>query len=680
MSNNLNGDRGATIKYFNADAVAAHQVLFKHRHPDTTPAFHNQIIALWHSRLPRALFMAFREAGKSTIAEEAIVVMALLKKFKNAVIIGENEQRAADRLTAIKYELLNNQFITHLFGDQLGEVWGYAKIILRNGVVIQALGRRQEVRGMKHLDTRPDLLFGDDLEAKEHVKDAQARHDTLQWLFAEVMPALDKNARVRIQATPLDREALPMTIAAMPGWKTLRYPIKYRDEQTGGWQSTWPSRYPISWIDNKEHELYRLGLHHDFMREYMCEAEDPAKKIFVAEMFKIVPRTHVWQPAFAFFDPARTATETSSSTGWAVWSWIANRLVVWDGGGGIWKPDEIIGQVFSVNREFCPVAIGVEKDGLEEFLMQPLRQEMIKRGVIIPLLAMRAPKGKRDFIESLQPFFQAGEVEFAKDLPELKAQFLSYPTGRIDGPNALAYALLMRAGQPIYENFASFHAAESVPLWDRVPIYLCLNATSALTTGVLTQLCDGALHVVADFVREGDPGVSLSKIFNQARLESDRDVRLIAPLRHFTDYDTIGIRAAARKLPAELRQGSSELEGREVIRALLQQQEKGLPSVQIAHAARWTLNGFSSGYAREINSSGVVKQEAREGIYRVLMEGLEAFAGLLKVGMLGEDQPSHYRTNSDGIRYKTILPGRSEPRDEKAAWIGRTNDFRRFRS
>src|SRR6516225_1323290 len=295
---------------------------------------------------------------------------------------------------------------------------------------------------------------------------------------------------------------------------------------------------------------------------------------------------------------------------------------------------------------------------------------MIKRGVIVPILPLKAPKGKGDFIESLQPIFNANEVEFAKELPDLKAQFLSYPTGRIDGPNALAYAQIMRPGQPLYENFASFHVVESLPKWDRVPIWLCLNATSGLTTGVLCQLADGALHVISDYVREGDPGAALEKIYNAARLDADRDIRCIAGPSHFQAYDTIGLRGAVAKLPQELRRGGTELDGREAIRGLLQRTERGLPCVAVAHAARFTLNGFSCGYAREITPTGVVKQEARLGIYRVLMEGLEAFAGLLKIGMIDDDkQPARYRYTATGERYKSILPGPSESRDEKANWI-----------
>jgi hypothetical protein len=33
---------------------------------------------------------------------------------------------------------------------------------------------------------------------------------------------------------------------------------------------------------------------------------------------------------------------SSATTGWAMWSWIGNKMVVWDGGAEFWKPDEII--------------------------------------------------------------------------------------------------------------------------------------------------------------------------------------------------------------------------------------------------------------------------------------------------------------------------------------------------
>ena len=75
------------------------------------------------------------------------------------------------------------------------------------------------MRGVKHHDARPDFCFVDDVEELEHVRSPEARQETLNWFMAELMPALDKDARIRVSATPLDREALPAVLSAGSAFK-----------------------------------------------------------------------------------------------------------------------------------------------------------------------------------------------------------------------------------------------------------------------------------------------------------------------------------------------------------------------------------------------------------------------------------------------------------------------------
>jgi hypothetical protein len=51
----------------------------------------------------------------------------------------------------------------------------------------------------------------------------------------------------------------------------------------------------------------------------------------------------------------------------------------------------------------------------EEFITQPLRLEQLRRRTFIPVTGYRAPKGKLQFISSLQLFLQAGDITFAKE-------------------------------------------------------------------------------------------------------------------------------------------------------------------------------------------------------------------------------------------------------------------------
>lgn len=636
----------------------AHRVLFNHRHPNKTPPFHLEIIDLWHSGFARVLIQAFRGAAKSTLAEEAIIIQALLRQFKNGIILGETFDRAVERLRAIKHEFETNEKIERLFGNQVGATWSESKIVLANGVIIQAFGRGQSLRGSKHLDARPDRAFCDDIENEESVVSPEAIAKCMQWFMAVVIPALDPVAKIRINGTPLHPQSVLCQLAADPSWITRIYPIEHFSTRSGERVPTWPDRFDLSAIDAKRADYTRLGLLNHFAQEYMCQAEDPATKPFTSGLLRVEPTVRSWHTTYAMCDPARTVKSTSATTGMAVWSWFGNKLIVWDGWAGFWLPDQIVSELFKLDADYRPVLIGIERDGLEEFILQPLRHEQIKRGQAIPIRALKAPKGKIDFIKGLQPFFKAGEVVFAKELPQLREQLLGFPTGRIDIPNALAYALMLRPGQPVFDNFSHQHIVPEMGVSPWQPVWLALNADGRCTSAVLCQLVDGTLHVTHDWVREGEPGAYLADFVREASLDSGKRLRLLAPPTHFSQYDSIGLRAAVQQLPAQLTRGGEPKAGRAELRSMLGRLVHGRPALLVSDQARWTLNALSGGYAREVERKGLLSDEPTVGPYRVLMEGLESFAALARAPLLTEedDNQLNYRFTPDGRRYISSRP------------------------
>jgi hypothetical protein len=58
-----------------------------------------------------------------------------------------------------------------------------------------------------------------------------------------------------------------------------------------------------------------------------------------------------------------------------------------------------------------------------------------------------------------------------------------------------------------------------------------------------------------------------------------------------------------------------------------------------------------------IVKGGSLDDRAEEGMYKTLVEGLEAFAGLLKVGVTGDDDERQYAYTGDGRRYVSMLAG-----------------------
>lgn len=652
--------RKALLRRFRDDRPLAHRILFKHRHPEAAPPFHVEMQQDWHGPARGVLDLVFRGGAKSTIAEESIIIMACFREFRNCLVIGENADRAEARLHAIKREFETNDLLLELFGNLRGPAWGDTQLILSTGLTIQALGKGQSLRGIKHEDARPDLIFGDDLENRQDCATPEARKKTFDWFFLDVIPACVPQPRIRVAATPLHPEALPGQLEKTPGWITHKYPIYFLDE-AGKPASSWPERWPIEEVLVLEDSYRKRGDQQGFNQEFMCLSEAPEAKPFKADMIRIEPQVRTWQAVYSFTDPARTVRETSADTGHAVWSWIGGKLVVWDAWGKKLMPNEIIDALFKTQEEWRPVHVGIEEDGLNEFLLQPIRTEQVKRGVTLPLRAEKAPKGKIDFIRGLQPYFRAREVLFAKELPDLRAQLIGFPTGFIDVPNALAYALKTRPGAPMYDDFGARHVSEDLPIMPGRPAWLCLNATRGLVTGVLVQAFDSTLRVLADYVREGEPSAVIEDIISAANLDAGQLVRLTAGPLHFDQYNNVGLRQAVAKIPKELRPGVAPERARTYLRNLMRRERHDVPMLRVSSQAVWTLNAFVGGYARAVDRRGALAEYAEEGQYRVLMEGLESFAGLLELGRStdDEDDARFNAVTHDGRQYVSMLGNRN---------------------
>lgn len=661
-------DRKDLLLEIGRDVALAHEVVFAERHGDETPKFHLRLIEDWHSDHPRVLTLAFREAAKSTRAEEAIALMACRHRFGNIVILGDSERRAMDRVIAIKHEIETNELLQLAYGVGPGAMWGDKRIVLSNGVMVQGYGRGQSLRGIKYLNQRPDLIFCDDLEDEESVLTPAAREKTRKWFLKTVLGALDKEKGVmRVSGTPLDPDALAVRLSRDAGWKVGIYPIEYKSP-LGERVPMWPDKFPLSAIDAIKDEHVRQSDYDGFMQEYMCQASDPAARVFLPEYFVSRSREPSWHAVYAVYDPARTVKATSATTGKVVFSWIGQKLVIWEADAKKWLPNELVEDVFSVNERFNPTIVAIEETGLSEWIMQPLRQEQVKRGGLVPLRALNAPRGKLDFIRGLQPFFRAGQVEFASDdagTALLKQQLLNFPTGDIDAPNALAYALTLQPQQPVYDAFdGDVHISDPLLPLPHTPYWLACNATAGITTAVLAQVSKGAIRILCDWMREGDPGVNFGDIAREARLEcqspglrlaakDDRSptIRFVAPVEHWGDYDTVGMRAAVSRAMVELQRGGDGMQGREELRDVMTHSVHGLPAFSVSPRASWTLRALAGGYAYRARKAGL---DLTPGPYSTLMLGLEAFAGLLRSSE-AVDSDANYSYTPEGRKYLSAL-------------------------
>lgn len=643
------------------DPVQAHTFLFPHRHTDPLTSAHIDFIEWFHSDEEQVEFEGFRGFGKSTLAEEGVIIKALYKRFKNALVISATSDLSVEHLATIATELLSNERINTIFGEQTGDEWSAEKIVLANGVALQAISKGQKMRGTRHKEDRPDFLYIDDVEDDEDVREPKARSKTRQWFFRKLLPACAPpgHYQARVLGTDLDPESL-LSELKRSGWVARKYPLLYLGDD-GKEHPTWPARFPREVCERIRDSYMRRGAMRDFDIEYQCQVDRPQDKAFAPEMIRVHPHVRTWQAVYQMWDPARTVNESSADTGYAAWSWIGPKLVIWDAYGRKMMPDAIVNAIYQEAEGFDPIWVGVEEDGLNQWLMQPLRQKALHLGRALPIRGVKAPPGKISFIKGLQPFFMAREVEFAKDLPELKQQLLNFPKPPIDIPNALAYALRLRPGAPIYDEFGSRHMTEDMRAMPREPLWLALNAAGGLVSGVLVQSIDGALRVYKDWVMEGDPQSVIHRIVTNAVMEAGQNVRIVCGAVHYDRHNNAGLVQAVKALPAEPWQGTKPEQGRAYLRSILTREHQHMPMLQVNQGARWTANGLAGGFSRALMKGNIMSDVPEEGMYRVVIEGLEAFCGRLAFWLDDDDNRDNetgIAYTSDGRRYRSAIRAR----------------------
>lgn len=655
-------EREQLLLRFTHNRHEAHRYLFPHRHKDESPEFHREMLDLLYAADPLVALEAFRGGAKSTLLEEYILLSVLFRDSVYTIIVGNSWSNACQRLDPIKQELLNNDAIIELFGDQVGTPWSQDEIGLANGAKIQCVGARQSLRGVKHNDERPDLAAIDDLEDEENVSTEDARRKTKRWLNGTLLPSLNpKTRKVRMIGTPLDPKALIEEKMRDKRWLSRRFPVKYFDPETGEERSTWPSRFSLPFVKDLELSYMEDGNITEFNQEYMCLAEDQASKPFQAHQIIIKEPPQVWMPKKVFIDPARTVGSKAARTGYNVHSFIGGKLIIHEAFGAFHTPEEIIDMTFELDRIHKPVEIGIEKDGLELFLMQPFQAAMIKRGVTLPLVGYNAPrdKNKINFIKSLQPFYKAGEVEHAKDLPDLTNELVSFPSGRNDVLNTVAYALRMRPGRPVYEDFGVQHIADSLVPSPRHPMWLACSARAAMTAAITLQYIDGCLRIYGDWVFHCPPVEAIPRLIPEVVMNGiGNSLKVIAPVEQFDQYTNNGMIPAFKRMKIAVARGpaAAGVEGK--LTPWLQRQHGGVPVVLVSENARWVLNGLAEGYARKLGPSGTLAPHPEDNQYKLVIEALESFVAWFDVYQQVDDMnlEVHYASTPDGRRYITSRP------------------------
>lgn len=138
-------------------------------------------------------------------------------------------------------------------------------------------------------------------------------------------------------------------------------------------------------------------------------------------------------------DTAETVAAGSDYSVILTCGWDANgRCYVVDAKHGKMMPDELIRNMFVVNEKWHPRSIRIEETGYVRGLKTSIAREEYLKGVYLPFLFLprdnQQAKTER-ILQTLQPWYQRGEIWFADDLPcrdHFLKELTSFPKGRTD--------------------------------------------------------------------------------------------------------------------------------------------------------------------------------------------------------------------------------------------------------
>ena len=177
--------------------------------------------AMRHERGRKLNVLGPRGGAKSTVATLAYVLRSALEAHEPYIwIVSDTKQQAHRHLANVKAELEDNKQLLEHYAAAMGRgrVWQSAGIVLRNGVMIEALSTGQRIRGRRLKFNRPSLIVCDDLQNDSHVRSASQRMTSRHWFHSALMNAGTEATNVINLATALHREALAMELDRTPGW------------------------------------------------------------------------------------------------------------------------------------------------------------------------------------------------------------------------------------------------------------------------------------------------------------------------------------------------------------------------------------------------------------------------------------------------------------------------------
>jgi len=430
-----------------------------------------------------------RGGAKSTIGTLALPLRTALEGREPYIwIVSDTRHQAQAHLENIKVELEQNARLAarHPAAAGRGPTWRNAAIVLRNGVMIEAFGTGQRLRGRRRRAHRPTLIVCDDLQNDGHIRSAAQRAASRNWFHGMLLKAGTRRTNFVNLATALHREALALELTRTPGWTSRVFRALERWPDNRPLWNQWEAIYTdLSQADYRQrarefYDAHRAEMdagavllwpEEEDLYTLMCIRAEEGVAAFEREKQNtpLNPDDCEWPEEY--FDDAiwfrdwpadlrikTMALDPSKGSDARRGDYSAVVLLGVDAAGMLYveadlarRPTpQIVAAAADWHGQFRPDAFGVETNQFQELLLSEFAAEFQRRGVLAATpwpLDNRVDKQIR--IRRLGPYLAMRRLRFRDRSPGtrlLVEQLREFPQGdHDDGPDALEMAIRLAA-------------------------------------------------------------------------------------------------------------------------------------------------------------------------------------------------------------------------------------------
>lgn len=444
-------------------------------------AIHGEIFKLIDSPDNKVAIAAPRGWGKTSIVALALMARWILFNITGFICyINKSHDAASLQTENLRRELVTNKAIKSFFGNfksrdvdskEFEEVFSKKAWVAYN-TLVWPRGAGQQVRGVLFKNDRPGLIVIDDLEDPEKIENKDIRDRWYQWLYADVIkavPRLHRDWKIVYIDTLKHEDSVLQKLLDSPEWKSVR--LEACDDN---FKSTAPhfmsnEQIRIEWEEHRE-----AGQTDVFFRELRnlpISTKDSSFQQSYFRYYNLPPGRQLREQdspltdadiqmnrnieTVVILDPAKTVkihAAESAIVGIGV-DLAGAKLFVRDIISEKMYPDDIYQALFGMATMLGAKVIGVEETSLAEFIKQPIKNEMFRRGQFFELVWLKArggdsnEKGKVKRIRELVPYYRGGYIYHNAScamIKNLESQLTLFPRSRLwDIMDGLAYIVEM---------------------------------------------------------------------------------------------------------------------------------------------------------------------------------------------------------------------------------------------